>query len=116
MKLLVKIFLISCVAALAQLFFPWWIVALVCFGMELFKDESPTVSFLSGFNGVGLLWFAYAFYIDRHTNAILSLKMIKLFPIPENHLLLVIIAALIGGITGGFGSLTGIYFRKTFFN
>ncbi len=112
MKLLIKTSLIIVLSALAQLVLPWWTIAIVAFVVEIFYEELPLASFLTGFNAVFLLWFGYALYIDRETHALLSSKVVLLFPIPETHWLLLIITGLVGGLAGGMGALTGQYCRR----
>ena len=59
-------------------------------------------SFLAGFIAVGLVWVGLAFYIDNATQSILTDKVSQLFPIN-----IFVLTGLIGGLLGGFASMTG---------
>ncbi|WP_020531723.1 hypothetical protein [Flexithrix dorotheae] len=111
MNFLVKIILILVFGSLFQLFFPWWTIALVS-GIVIFVNGGKGFnSFLTGFIGVGMLWFGYAFIIDQETGAILTEKVSKIFFLPHPFLL-ILVTGLIGGIVGGFSALTGSFLRE----
>jgi hypothetical protein len=64
-------------------------------------------SFAAGFLGVGLLWLSMALFVDFTTNSILSEKLNRLLPVNS-----FLITFLIGGLVGGFASLTGSLLRS----
>ena len=59
-------------------------------------------AFLSGFISIGLLWLGLALYVDNATQSILTEKISQLFPLN-----LFVLTSLIGGLVGGFASMTG---------
>lgn len=59
-------------------------------------------SFLSGFIAIGLLWLGLALYVDNATHSILTEKISQLFPLD-----LFVLTSLVGGLVGGFASMTG---------
>ena len=94
-----------------QYFFPWWTLVIGAgIGGYLFGN-SGGISFLSGFLGVGMLWLAMAMFIDVQTQSILTEKVAQLFP-TKTPALLMVLTAVIGGLTGGFAGLTGALVRK----
>ena len=94
-----------------QYFLPWWTLVIGAgIGGYLFRN-SGGISFLSGFVGVGLLWFAMAMFIDAQTQSILTEKVAQLFP-TKTPALLFLLTALIGGLPGGFAAMTGALVRK----
>jgi cell division protein FtsX len=65
-------------------------------------SNSGFKSFLSGFIAIGLLWLGLALYVDNATHSILTEKISQLFPLN-----LFVLTTLIGGLVGGFASMTG---------
>ena len=109
-----KISLIAGLSFGLQLFLPWWIIVVIAFAVELFFGGKTSFSFFPGFYGIFIYWLIYAAVIDIQTGFILSKKIALLFHLPEWPLIVALITAFIGGITGGLGSLTGNLFRKMF--
>ena len=110
-KVLVKIVLIAFLAYLLQTMFPWWTIVIAGFLMNFIISTNGISSFISGFLGIGMLWFLLATIIDVQTDSILTDKVAGIFSLP-NSWLLVIVTSLIGGIAGGFGAVTGCQCRN----
>jgi hypothetical protein len=92
----------------------WWTVAIIPFlVVSVFKPIRSTYAFLSGFIAIFLLWSSTAFVIDYKNDHMLANSLAKLFNLPHSFLL-IIITGLVGGLVGGFSSLSGSYFRKLF--
>ncbi|UZR94704.1 hypothetical protein [Chondrinema litorale] len=111
MNLIIKIVLIILFAYIAGLFLPWWIISIVCFLVVFVNGGSVAQNFLAGFLAIFILWFAHAAIIDYQNEHILSSRIAILFNLP-NSFLLTLITALLGGIVGGFSSITGSLFRN----
>jgi hypothetical protein len=94
---------------------PWWVCAATSFVLALFIRQESSSAFWTGFWAIFLLWGAYAFWIDYYTNSLLTAKIIQLFKIPSTFLM-VLLTALVGGLAGGFSSLSGSYLRRIFIN
>ncbi len=116
MKFILHIVLIAGISAISQLFLPFWSVAIVAFVLSLIFNSRGPRSFLAGFLGVALLWSAAAWAIDMSTASILSEKIANILPLEGNVTILILITALLGGLVGGFGALSGsmlgAFFRK----
>jgi hypothetical protein len=113
MKFIVKLILIAVFSYFAQLYYPWWSVVVASFFVGIIAPGKGLNAFMSGFIGVGLLWFTYAAIIDMETNSILTEKVANIFSLPNSFYVL-IITGVIGGIAAGFGALSGNYFRAMF--
>lgn len=111
MKFIVKLLLIAGSCYIAELFLPWWSVAICAFSVNLLIPTRGFNAFLSGFLGVGLLWLLFAWLIDWNTNSLLTSKVAEVMRL-NNTLLLVAVSGLVGGITGGLAALTGSLFRN----
>lgn len=110
MKFLTQLFLIALFAYLAELVFPWWTVALCGFVVAALIPSGGPKAFLSGFLGVGLLWLGGALYFSIRTDYILTDKVAELMQL-GSPFVLIIISALIGGLCGGLGALSGSQLR-----
>jgi len=113
MKFAAQTIAVALVGGLLQYFFPWWTMAIGAFVVGFLFANSGWRSFFAGLLGVGLLWFAMSFFIDSQTQSILTEKVAKLFP-TKTVPLLFLFTAFIGGLVGGFASLTGsvLSYRK----
>ena len=98
----------------ASYFLPWWIVALIAFLAALFLGKTSGKSFWSGFGGVFIVWVILALIKSIPNDNMLASRVIQLFPLPHNWILLLLITALIGGLLGGMSALSGILVKKVF--
>jgi len=112
MNFLKQTLFIITVCFILQYFLPWWTLVIGAgLGGYLFGTNGWT-SFLSGFIGVGLLWLVTAMVVDMQTNSILTEKVAQLFP-TKTPALLMVLTAVVGGLTGGFAALTGANSPRT---
>jgi hypothetical protein len=93
-------------------FLPWWVAALIAFLAALFIGKTSGRSFWSGFGAIFILWVILALLKSIPNDNILAGRVIQLFPLPHNWILLLIITALIGGLVGGLAALSGILTKK----
>ena len=102
MKFLVHSVATLVVCFILQFFLPWWTMAVGAFAVAYGLGNKGYSSFFAGLLGVGILWFGMAFAIDVTTQSILTQKINTLLPVKA-----LIITPIIGGLVGGFASLTG---------
>jgi hypothetical protein len=112
MKFVVATLLTGLLAFVAGIFLPWWALALVAFGVALLVRQNNGPSFLAGFSGVFLMWAVVAAWIDWQNKSLLSQKIAQLFPLGGSSLLLILVAAFVGGLVGGFAALSGSLLRR----
>jgi hypothetical protein len=108
MMLFLLIFILSLVA---QVFLPWWIIALLAFGLAFWKGLSARNSFVAGFVGIALGWLGYSLLIHVQNAGILTERIAHVLPL-HNAVLLILITVIIGGLVGGMAALAGYYCRK----
>lgn len=113
MKLIVRLLLITVLAYILPFYLPWWSIVIAAFLIGFLINGAGFSVFISGFLGGGLTWMIYAWYLDLQTKAILSDKVVELFPVDDN-MFLIIAAGIIGALSGGFGALSGSSFRDLF--
>lgn len=111
MKLLLNILLIVGLSYLSGYFGWWaWDFGVIAFLVAYFTNANGWSTFLSGFFGIGILWFVVSFMINGANGGLLADKVSQVLQLP-NSMALVIFTALIGGLVGGFAALTGSLFR-----
>ena len=113
MKFLIKLLLIALLAFLLQPFSPWWVVMVLPFLVSAVIRSGGAVAFFSAFFAIGALWFWKAWMMDQESDSIMSGKIAALFGL-EEVLHLILVTALVGGLTAGVGGFTGYTFRKLF--
>ena len=115
MKFTVQTLLIALLGWLLQTFLPWWTMAIGAFAVGFVFSSSGWRSFFAGLLGIGLLWLIAALVIGYTTASPLVDRVAMLFPTKSTPLLY-LITSLIGGLVGGFASLTGsiITYRKPY--
>ena len=89
-----------------QMWLPWWTLVIPCALISYVSSRSAWGAFFAGFVAVALLWLGMSLYIDAVTASPLTQKIAQLFP-GKSVLVLRSLMALVGGLTGGFASLTG---------
>jgi hypothetical protein len=107
MKFLIQLLVTSVVCFALQSFLPWWTMAVGAFTVAYLMGNKGFPSFLAGFLGVAVLWVGMAFYIDALTHSILTEKINRLLPVNA-----FVAALIVGGLVGGFASLTGSMMRS----
>ncbi|MGC1244208.1 MAG: hypothetical protein WA874_21635 [Chryseosolibacter sp.] len=104
MRFAVQILVIVVLGFFLELFLPWWSVAIAAFcGGVLI---STRMNFLGGFVAVGLLWLGKALITDLSTDSDLADRVAVIFMLHSKTLLL-LITVVLGGIVGGFATMTG---------
>ncbi|HEY0262443.1 MAG TPA: hypothetical protein VGB95_05415 [Chitinophagales bacterium] len=106
MQFLRNTIIIAAVTFLAQLLFPWWIIAPVAFVLGYALCKNGGQAFFSAFLAVFLLWAIYALVIDIHNEHILSMRIAELFKLP-NSTVLILVTGVVGGLVAGFSALSG---------
>ena len=94
------------VVSLLQYFLPWWALAIGCLAVGYLFATPGWQSFLAGLLAVALVWGGFAYWIDQNTQSALTERVARLFPTQTVPLLL-LVTAVVGGLVGGFASLTG---------
>lgn len=111
--MLILIIIVSCF--IAQSFLPWWIIAPVCLAASFFFSSSKKQAFWSGFAGIFILWLVKILSLSLPNEHLLANKVGQVFMLPaadNNWMVMIFVSSLIGGVVGGFSSLTGYSFRK----
>ena len=113
LRSLLTILLIAILAAVAEIFLPWWSLALVVFALCILLKTAPGKAFGIGFTGIFLLWLGWSLQWDIPNHHILSQRMANLFGVHQ-YVLFLLITALVGGLVGGLAGWSGAQARKAF--
>ena len=113
MKMIVAIILTALLSFLGGLYMQWWSLAVAAFLVALLIPQRAGKAFLSGFFGVFLLWAILAWWIDMKNQGILSKKIASILPLGGSSILLLLVAAFVGGLVAGFAALSGSYLRSS---
>lgn len=100
------------ISAIAQAIAPWWIIAVVAFGVSYGVSQKAFTAFLSGFLAVFVLWVAYAFWLSHGNNDVLAKKVAQLLPFKGHVSFLLLATGIIGGLVSGLGALSGRWFAE----
>ncbi len=111
MRFILFIILVILLTAIGEQFLPWWMIAVVPFGISLFMNMKGGTSFLAGFIGIASFWFVAVLMKDIPNDHILSGRMAVLFHLSD-YGLLIFVVALLGGIVGGLSAWSGALLRK----
>ncbi len=111
MKFLISTFLIAALSLAVGLYLPWWTIAIASFIVIVFIPLRPGPAFLSGFLGVGILWYVLCLVISTKNHDLFAHKISMLIIGMDHPMLLMLVSALIGGLVAGFGALTGSFVR-----
>ena len=111
MKVVFAFVLIIVLGFIAQLFLPWWLIAIVCFVVGLSFIDKTSQALSTGFFAVFLLWGLTALLKSYQNDFILVDRMGELLSLNSSWLVL-LITALLGGIIGMLSTLSG-YFLQT---
>jgi hypothetical protein len=93
---------------------PWWAVPIVTFFAAYFMANTSKLSFISGFSAVFLVWALLAALKSIPNDHILAGKVVQLFPLPHHWIWVLIVTAVIGGLIGGMGALSGALMKRAF--
>ena len=113
MKFILYIIAIILLGYVCHIFLPWWSIVVVAFIIGTLTKESGIRAFTIGFLSVALLWGIYATIINSQNDSILANRMGELLG-DTSPMSLILITALVGGLVGGLGTLTGNLGRKMF--
>lgn len=93
-------------AALAQVWLPWWVIAVIPFLVFFGKPTNGATAFVSSFLAVALVWFGYGWYLHYRSDGRMSDRIAELFSLP-NGIVLLVVVSLIAGVVAGFSGLAG---------
>lgn len=114
MKFIVSSIITAVLAFSFGLYLPWWSIAVAGMLTGFFIPQKLPLSFLSAFLGVFFFWGIMSFFVSFSNDHILA-KRISMLVIKRNSpYLIILLTALIGGITTGVSATTARSFVALF--
>ena len=109
-----RLFLVLFVGCLlVQLVLPWWTLAVVCLAGGYALGRGGGSAFGAGFLAVLSGWALAAAVPWLVTGSALATRVAGLLKLPGGGLVLLLIAAVLGGLVGGIAALSGWWLRMT---
>lgn len=109
MKFIIQVVAIMILGFLAELFLPWWTIAIAAFlGGAVLNTRA---NFGAGFLGIALLWLIKALLIEMSAAAPLTDRVAQIFMLSKPMLFAV--SCLLGGFVGGFAAMAGGALHKS---
>jgi len=112
MKLFLRLILIAALTYFLSLWLPWWILAVIGFGVGVLIPGGSLSTFISGFLGVGIIWMGHAWNLDAKNDSVFTQQMLQVLGLFDDPILLIAFIGFIGGLVGGFATMTGSLFRQ----
>lgn len=109
MKFLLQLFGIMILAYISELFLPWYYITVAAFIMGYILKSKA--NFLAGFLAIGFLWLIKAWLMDSAGTSDLAERVANIFALKQKSLLF-LVTAIVGGLVGGFGTLSGSLLKK----
>jgi len=108
-KFAIQTVAILVLAYVLELYLPWYYIAVDAFVMGyLLKSK---LNFLAGFLAIAILWFVKAWITDSSATTDFTQRIAAVFTLPTKEWLF-LATAVIGGLVGGFGALTGSLLKR----
>lgn len=109
-----RLFLVLFLACLlVQLLLPWWSITLVCLMGGYALGRSGAGAFGGGFAAVTAGWALAALVPWVLTHSTLPDRVATLLKLPGGGPVLLVVAAVLGGLIGGLATLSGWWLRVT---
>jgi len=106
------VFLVVIIASfLLQMFLPWWVIIIISFATCGLIGKTGKISFWQPFLAIALLWTGMALYQSFPNHNVLATRVAEMLGVKLWYIVL-LITALIGGLTAGICGYCGYHFRK----
>ena len=113
MKLIIRIIAIGILTYFLTPVTVWWAGMVVAFLVCYLSPSSGLNAFVAGLLGVGLSWMTKAWLLDVANESVFSATVAEIMQVSD-PLFLIFGTAAVGGLSGGFASLSGITLRQMF--
>jgi len=104
--------LILILSLILQFFLPWWIIALVSFGLAFWKARTGSQAFGQGFLAIFVLWVSMGLVHSLPNENLLANRVAEMLTLPAasfNWIIVLLATGLVGGLVAGFAALAGFY-------
>jgi hypothetical protein len=106
--------LILVLTILAQIFFPWWSMAVVCYVVAALFGKRFWATTFSAFLAVFFIWAIRAFFADLQNDQLLSHRIAAMLGMPQIGDWLFLVSALLGGVIAFMAAWSGYATKRLF--
>lgn len=103
--------LIAIFSFIAQMFLPWWSLAIVAFVLAFLLGKKASKTFLSAFFGCGIVWLLMTFYSHFAKGDLMTNRIAALLSL-HGTVMLYAGSFLIAAIVGGLAAISGFFLRE----
>jgi hypothetical protein len=112
MKFVIKLLLIGIITFFLLKFTPWWMIVVVPFLINMVIKTKGSGAFFTSFLGILLAWFVASYNLYSHGAEIFTAKMARLFSLPVNGIVFLLITSTLMGLVGALAGFTGNSLRN----
>jgi hypothetical protein len=109
MKFLISFILMILLSLVAEIYLPFWSMALAAFAVSALIPQAPWKALLCGFLAIFLLWSGLAYYLDEANGHLLAGRISLLILKMSSPWLLVAVTGAVGGIVGGMSAFSASF-------
>jgi hypothetical protein len=114
MKFVIKLLLIGVGTFFALQFFPWWMIIIIPFAINLIVKTKGSGAFLSSLLGIFLAWFIASYTLYSAGAEAFTTKMARVFTLNVSGLVFLMITAAVMALVGALAGFSGNAFRNIF--
>jgi hypothetical protein len=106
-KKIINFILTLVLAYILGLFLPWWSIMISALIISFLIPLEKIAVFMIPFSAVAILWIIQSWLLSSANDFILAKKIAILFPLDGNHILLIVVTGIIGGLAAGIAGIFG---------
>ena len=103
---------VAILGIIAQLFFPWWSIAVVGFGVGFWLADTPARSSFYGFTAMFAVWCAYAGYQSLANGGLMTNTVSSMLGGTVSGTQMIFVTGTIGGTITGLAAVAGTQLRE----
>jgi hypothetical protein len=103
---------IAVLGILAQMFLPWWTIAVVGFGVGFWIGDTTGRSFFYGFLSMFLVWSLYAAYQSSENGGLITNTIAGMLGGTFSGGQLIFVTGTLGGLVTGLATISGTLLRQ----
>ena len=112
MKFVIKLLLIGITTFFLLKFTPWWVIVVVPFLINMVIKTKGSGAFFTSFLGILLAWIVASYNLYSNGAEIFTSKMARLFSLPVNGIIFLLITSTLMGLVGALSGFTGNALRN----
>jgi hypothetical protein len=112
MKFVIKLLLIGIITFFSLKFAPWWMIVVVPFLINIVIKTKGSGAFFTSFLGILLAWFVASYNLYSNGAEIFTAQMARLFSLPVNGMVFLLITSALMGLVGALAGFTGNSLRN----